>query len=132
MYPCVKERAVTTPLQFNSNETAYTSDKKPLIPTPKSLNPFAPEFEASPFPRNEYSADLKSYGYLHPKQEREVEQTSSSPRKTTVEDSLTRLADILSLRRLQDTLPLPDPEIFSGDLLHYPVWLKSFQTIIEG
>ena len=61
-----------------------------------------------------------------------MEQTSSSPRKSTVEDSLTRLADSLSQRRLQDTLSLPEPEIFRGDLLHYPVWLKSFQTIIEG
>ena len=33
---------------------------------------------------------------------------------------------------MQDTLPLPEPEIFSGDLLHYPVLLKSFETIIEG
>ena len=130
--PVLRNEPVTTPLQFNSNETAYTSDKKPLIPTPKSLNPLAPEFEASPFPRHDYSADLKPYGYLQPKQEREVEQMSSSPRKSAVEDSLTRLADILSQRRLQDTLPLPEPEIFRGDLLHYPVWLKSFQTIIEG
>lgn len=130
--PVLRNEPVTTPLQFNSNETAYTSDKKPLIPTPKSLNPLVPEFEASPFPRHDYSADLKPYGYLQPKQEREVEQMSSSPRKSAVEDSLTRLADILSQRRLQDTLPLPEPEIFSGDLLHYPVWLKFFQTIIEG
>ena len=131
--PVLRNEPVTTPLQFNSaNETTYTSDNKPLIPTPKSLNPFAPEFEACPFPRHEYSADLKPYGYLQPKQEQEVEQMSSSPRKSAVEDSLTRLADILSQRRLQDTLPLPEPEIFSGDLLHYPVWLKSFQTIIEG
>lgn len=130
--PVLRNEPVTTPLQFNSNETTYTSDKKPLIPTLKSLNPFAPEFEASPFPRHDHSADLKPYGRLQPKQEREVEQMSSSPRKSAVEDLLTRLADILSQRRLQDTLPLPEPEIFSGDLLHYPVWLKSFQTIIEG
>ena len=121
----LRNEPVTTPLQFNSaNETTYTSDKKPLIPTPKSLNPFAP--------RHDHSADLKPCGYLQPKQEREVEQMSSSPRKSAVEDSLTRLADILSQRRLQDTLTIPEPEIISGDLLHYPVWLKSFQTIIEG
>lgn len=33
---------------------------------------------------------------------------------------------------MQDTLPLPELEIFSGDLLHYLIWLKSFETIIEG
>ena len=38
----------------------------------------------------------------------------------------------LSQGRLQDTLPLPELEIFSGYLLYYPVWLRSFETIIEG
>ena len=57
--------------------------------------------------------------------------TSDSPRKSTVEDPLTRLADILSQRWLQDTLPFPGPEVLSGDLLQYPVWLKSIENIIE-
>ena len=89
-----------------------------MLTTPKSLNPFAPEFEARVFPRSEEPYYLA--------------QTSDPLNKSTVEDSLTRLADILSKRRLQDSLPLPEPEVFSGDLLHYPVWLKSFETIIEG
>lgn len=42
-----------------------------------------------------------------------------------------QLADLLSERRTRDSLPLPEPEIFRGDLLHYPKWLKSFQTIVE-
>ena len=58
--------------------------------------------------------------------------TSESPCKSTVEDLLTRVANILSQRRLQDTLPLPELEVFSSDLLYYPVWLKSFETIIDG
>ena len=63
----------------------------------------------------------------------EVKQTSDSPpHKATVEDSLGRLADILSQTKLQDNLSLTEPETFSGDFLHYPVCLKWFETIIEG
>ena len=53
------------------------------------------------------------------------------PKKTSADDLLSRLADILSQRRLQDSLPLPELETFSGDLFRYPAWLKSFETIIE-
>ena len=126
--PVVKNEPVATPSKITpAEETISLPKQEPGIPTPKSLNPFAPEFEASPFPRYDpyYTADYEPYKHQEAK-------TSDSTRKSTVEDPLTRLADILSQRRLQDTLPLPEPEIFSGDLLHYPVWLKSFETIIEG
>ena len=126
--PVVKNEPVATPSKFTPAEGTISLPKQePAIPTPKSLNPFAPEFEASPFPRYDpyYTADYEPYKHQEAK-------TSDSPCKSTVEDPLTRLADILSQRRLQDTLPLPEPEIFSGDLLHYPEWLKSFETIIEG
>ena len=126
--PVVKNEPVATPSEINpADETISLPKQEPAIPTSKSLNPFAPEFEASPFPRYDphYTADYEPYEHQEAK-------TSDSPRKSTVEDPLTRLADILSQRRLQDTLPLPEPEILSGDLLHYPIWLKSFETIIEG
>lgn len=55
---------------------------------------------------------------------------STSP-KPSSRDALERLADLLSQRRLQDSLPLPEPETFRGDLLQYPFWVKSFKTIIE-
>ena len=126
--PVVKNKPVATPSKLNpADETISLRKQEPAIPTPKSLNPFAPEFEANPFPRCDpyYTADYESY-------RRPETKTSDSPPKSTVEDPLTRLADILSHRRLQDTRLLPEPEIFRGDLLHYPVWLKSFETIIEG
>lgn len=126
--PVAKNEPIVTPSKINpADETISSPKQEPAIPTPKSLNPFAPEFEAGPFPRYDpyYTVDYEPYKYQEAK-------TSDSPHKSTVEDPLTRLADILSQRRLQDTLPLPEPEIFSGDLLHYPVWLKSFETIIEG
>ena len=47
-------------------------------------------------------------------------------------ESLTRLADLLTERRGKGTLPIPEPEIFRGDLLHFPRWIKSFETIIQS
>ena len=32
----------------------------------------------------------------------------------------------------QSRLLLPEPGIFDGDLLQYPVWLKALETLIEG
>ena len=116
--PALKDEPENTPLQFNLiNGATCTSGQKSMLTTTKSLNPFAPEFEARVFQRSEEPYYLA--------------QTSDPPNKPTVEDSLTSLANILSKRRLQDSLPLPEPEVFSGDLLNYPVWLKSFETIIE-
>ena len=126
--PVVKNEPVATLSKINpADETISLPKQDPVIPTPKSLNPFVSGFEASPFPRYDpyYTAGYKPYKHQEAK-------ISDSARKSTVEDPLTRLADILSQRWLQDSLPLRKPEIFSGDLLHYPVWLKSFETIIEG
>ena len=46
-------------------------------------------------------------------------------------DSLTRLADLLAQRQDHDSLPRPQPDVFSGDLLQYPIWIKAFETLIE-
>ena len=45
---------------------------------------------------------------------------------------LARLADLLTERRGKDKLPLPEPEIFRDDLLHFPRWIQSFETLIES
>jgi hypothetical protein len=31
----------------------------------------------------------------------------------------------------QSRLPLPKPEVFNGDPLKFPIWLKAFETLIE-
>ena len=95
--PVVKNEPVATPSKINpADETISLPKQEPALPTPKSLNPFVSEFEASPFPRHDpyYTADYEPYKYQEAK-------ISDSARKSTVEDPLTRLADILSQRRLQ-------------------------------
>ena len=47
------------------------------------------------------------------------------------EDSLLKLANLLAQRQDYDSLPRPEPDIFSGDLLRYPIWIKAFETLIE-
>ena len=90
--PVVKNEPVATPSKINpADETISSPKQEPAIPTPKSLNPFAPEFEAGSFPRYNpyYTMDYEPYKYQEAK-------TSDSPHKSTIEDPLTRLADILS------------------------------------
>ena len=43
-----------------------------------------------------------------------------------------KLADLLTERQDHNKLPRPEPEVFSGDFLEYPIWIKAFETFIEG
>ena len=47
------------------------------------------------------------------------------------EDLMPRLADLLTQRQDCDSLPRPEPEVFTGNPLRYPNWIKSFETFIE-
>lgn len=92
----VKDEPVSTALKGNpADETTSSSNQKPVIQTPKSLNPFAPEIEASPYQRCEpyFPVDYQPNGQ---RRNQEVKQTSDSSHKATVEDRLSRLADIPS------------------------------------
>ena len=50
--------------------------------------------------------------------------------KNKDESLLLRLADILTNK--QDRLPKMKPEVYSGDLLKFPIWWNSFQALIEN
>ena len=50
----------------------------------------------------------------------------------TYEDPFSRLADLLVERQDHNKLPCPQPEVFSGDFLQYPIWIKAFKTFIKG
>ena len=53
------------------------------------------------------------------------------PKSTGDENVLAKLADVLTQRQDRDSLPRPEPEVFKGNLLRYPMWIKSFETFIE-
>ena len=45
---------------------------------------------------------------------------------------LLEIARLLAENQSQSRLPLPEPGIFSGDLLQYPLWAEAFETLIES
>ena len=89
--------------------------------TPKNVQPSTRPIESSPV----HLQDSKPKGMIYPQDEREI------TRPQTSGDVLERLADLMTQRHACDLLPLPEPETFSGELLHYPTWKKSFDTIVE-
>ena len=105
-------------------------NQEPATKTPVSLNPFAPGFEGIAFPRPEESYfpfGIETNECYRNQGEGFVHHGDGQPNKTSVGNSLFRLADILSRLRLQNPLPLPEPEL---SVVTYsitdPVWLKSF------
>ena len=48
-----------------------------------------------------------------------------------VQAQLSTIAKLLEVQN-QNRLPLPEPGIFSGDPLHYPIWIKAFETLVES
>ena len=116
----------------------FTSHKGPAVsfsPYPSTSKPLAPGYLGTSTPKSEssrrpFSTQLDT---VNPFKKNTVPNGNDdlSHSKPSSEGALERLADLLSQRRLQDSLPLPEPEIFRGDLLHYPFWVKSFKTIIE-
>ena len=89
--------------------------------TPKNVQPSTRLIENSPV----YLQDSKPKGMIYPQDEREITQPQTSG------NVLERLADLMTQRHARELLPLPEPETFSGELLLYPTWKKSFDTIVE-
>ena len=56
-------------------------------------------------------------------------ETVGQQARTQDESRLHRLAD---LTNKQDRLPKMKPEVFSGDILKFPIWWNSFQALTEG
>ena len=48
-----------------------------------------------------------------------------------VQAQLSTIAKLLEVQH-QSRLPLPEPGIFSSDPLHYPIWIKAFETLLES
>ena len=48
-----------------------------------------------------------------------------------VQAQLSTIAKLLEVQN-QSRLPLPEQGIFSGDPLHYPIWIKAFETLVES
>lgn len=119
------------PYNYQVNQCQRSANpKEPAVsfsPYPTTLNPFVPAYvpALTPFPSQSETVDPLKKNIVH-----NGSSDFTSP-KPSSGDALERLTDLLSQRRLQDSLPLLEPETFRGDLLQYPFWSKSFKTIIE-
>ena len=47
------------------------------------------------------------------------------------DDHIKLLTDVLSHGKTQDKLPRIEPDIFDMSLLWFPLWMKSFETLVE-
>ena len=57
-------------------------------------------------------------------------ETMSQRRENSNEESLLhKLADLLTNK--QDRLPRMEPEVFTGDMMKFPMWINSFEALIE-
>ena len=48
---------------------------------------------------------------------------------TSTADALNHLADLLTQK--QERLPYMEPDVFTGDLMKFPEWIRSFEALIE-
>ena len=94
----------------------YTSARTPHV------NPFSSEVPRMTFP-SLANREKHEYGYPSP---------TDSNSEGQVQSKLIEVAKLLAETQNQSRLPLPEPGIFDGDLLQYPVWVKAFETLIEG
>ncbi|CAH3178660.1 unnamed protein product, partial [Porites lobata] len=130
----IKEELWTSPFKVRSTED---TNSRPVLRPDSSPNPFAPpkstglrsslnplvaEFETSPYrvPRTRVDAKIPVSDTAKTGITADNPRASLPLNSSSVEDSLHRLADVLCQRRLQDMLPLPEPEIFGGHLLTIP------------
>ena len=114
--------------------------KETTLPKLSPLNPFAPSFKpintsantplANPFARNPASSHSSGVKEETPKYE--SNDTVRENPNEQVQTKLLEVAKLLAETQSQSRLPLPEPGLFSGDLLQYPLWLKTFETLIEG
>ena len=116
---------------------SITESGKPTFSSPNPFNPLTgPTYtsaktpHANPFPevsRMTYPSltnrEKHEYGYPSPTDRNSEDQ---------VQSKLIEVAKLLAETQNQSRLPLPEPGIFDGDLLQYPIWVKALETLMEG
>ena len=98
------------PFKLNPSATSYHGDVK----LPTNINPQDRLYQT---PREVVDNNVNSS---------EMKQFTTSSN----EDVLKNLADLLTRRQDRESLPRPEPEVFNGNYLQYPNWLKSFENFI--
>ena len=120
--------APSTSISRSHAETNVTFVKRSEVTAsscqPSILNPAAPAFTTN-------STPVQTITYPVSPSQASPNGRAGTPELTGVGEVITKLADLLTQRQDKDSLPRPEPEVFNGDLLRYPLWIKSFETFIE-
>lgn len=104
------------------------------------LNPFSsfcnPIYSSARSPENVLPTSIFSTPSPAEIGANKAQHNATGPVERNVQDSvqskLLEVAKLLAEAQGQNRLPIPEPDVFSGDFLQYPVWLKAFETLIEG
>ena len=107
------------PIVFNDQEPIATFQ----------LNPLAPTY-ASKEQVHQHTNVQDSMPLNHVNQSSTaIDDNLGNPK--LVQTQLTTISKLLEIQN-QSRLPLPEPDVFSGDPLKYPVWAKAFEMLIES
>ena len=112
----------------------HVSSPSQLRVTSTSWAPASPARNFNPL--NPFSPLLKPIYTLansnREKPECDFSKTVDRSSEAQVQSKLLEVAKLLAETQSQSRLPIPEPDVFSGDFLQYPVWLKAFETLIEA
>ena len=125
------------------NQSPVTSTSwAPASPAPNlhPLNPFTPPLKpmytlansAHPNPFPDIQPRTFPYRVNQELPEYDFSKTVVRSSEAQVQSKLLEVAKLLAETQNQSRLPIPEPDVFSGDFLQYPVWLKAFETLIEA
>ena len=107
-----------------------------ILPSPPNERPPIPPNQTPPSNQIPPSPPNGSSTRLNETPSNRVTQPSSSTEGSLSNPDLlqTQLQTISRLLEIQNQnrLPLPEPGLFTGDPLKYPVWVKAFETLIES
>ena len=98
------------------------ADASPLTDLNPNVDPYEPPT----------TNDSRQIGQAQPNLSTNAAQLSTSDveNPSILRTHLTALTKLVE-SQAQSRLPLPKPDVFSGDPLKFPVWLKAFETLIE-
>ena len=114
--------------RFNQNLTQEAAKVFSVVAPryPSALNPFSADYVTFSTPKNVSPTCAPESRSTEVVRDQIVISSHHSS-----DDTLERLADKLSQKQARNLLPLPEPEVFRGDMIHFPIWQKSFDAIIE-
>ena len=109
--------------QTSAGQRKLNPETNPFLPTPPTTNERETNSISSSYPVS--IPIVPNEPGLNTSDSNTVQQPSPNA------SILKQLVDLLGKRNDHDSLARREPEVFDGNLLRYPTWIKSFETFIE-